>query len=323
MFIAIRSGTFGSSSILAKNGSVSKIGTKFGYTSWHPSGRLAVYSLNKVRQFFHAAGSEVRDVVDLDSALAYYSLDEKSVKTTPAFIEKNRLETYPTWSPDGRFLYFCSAPILWEDRDYVPPPRFREVKYDLMRVSYDIDSDKWGESETVLSAQQTGLSIMLPRISPDGRFLLFCMCDYGCFPVYQPSSDLYIMDLQVGEYRKLDINSEFSESWHSWSSNGRWIVFSSKRNGGLYTRSFFSYVDKDGDAYKPFIMPQKDPDIYDSFLKTYSVPELVTGPVTVSPEALTKAVRSPDKIAVEFPLTSATPKADSLEASEPWQQNRN
>jgi hypothetical protein len=145
------------------------------------------------------------------------------------------------------------------------------------------------------------------------------MCDYGCFPVYQPSSDLYLMDLQTGDYRKLDINSEYSESWHSWSSNGRWIAFSSKRLGGLFTRTYFSYVDKDGKVYKPFIMPQKDPAFYDSFLKTYSVPELITGPFRISHNELGRAARAPETIEVDMPVTAATPAA-AEEDMDPWQQ---
>ena len=72
----------------------------------------------------------------------------------------------------------------------------KSVKYDLVRISYDIGQDKWGEPETVLSSKDTGLSIAMPRVSPDGRWLLFCMCEYGYFPTWQQSSDLYIMDLK-------------------------------------------------------------------------------------------------------------------------------
>ena len=145
--------------------------------------------------------------------------------------------------------------------------------------------------ETVLSAAQTGLSILLPRVSPDGRFLLFCMSQYGCFPVYQPTSDLYLMDLQTGKYRKASVNSEYAESWHSWSSNSRWIVFSSKRQGGLFTRPFLSYVDANGETHKPFVLPQKHPSFYESCYRVYSVPELIAGPVTVDSEALVQSHR--------------------------------
>ena len=314
MFIGVRSATYGSSAIMVRNNHVQKIGTKFGYTAWHPSGRLAAYSINKVHQFFHAIGTEVRDVFDLDSALCYYMIDSQVTRTNPEIANKNRLETYPAWSPDGKFLYFCSAPI-WAD--YLSSGDYDELKYDLMRISYNVETDQWGKLETVLSAEDTGLSILLPRVSPDGRFLLFCMCKYGCFPVDQPSSDLYLTDLQTGKYEKLDINSEYSESWHSFSSNGRWIAFSSKRRGGMFTRTFFSYIDENGKVYKPFILPQKDPVFYDSFLKTYSVPELITTPVKVSSKILGRVTRSTDKIDVDLPITGATPM---VESTEPWQE---
>ncbi len=319
MFIGTRSMQYGSSAICLRGSRVEKVGTMFGYTAWHPSGRLAAYSLNRVRQLFHTTGMENRDVVDLDGAIAYYTLDSQTVKTALGLSDKHRLETYPTWTPDGKYLYFCSAPILWEDRNAMPPQHYELVKYELRRISYDVQSDQWGQPETVLSADETGLSILLPRISPDGRFLVFCMCKYGCFPVFQVSSDLYLMDMKTGEYQKLAVNSEYSESWHSWSSNSRWIAFSSKRNGGLFTRTYFSYIDENGRAYKPFIMPQKDPAFYDSFLETYSVPELIVAPVKVSHNALGCAARLPANIKVDMPITTATPDAGAGDL-EPWRQ---
>ncbi len=315
MTICLRSLTYGSSTLLACNGDVHKIGTKWGYTAWHPSGRLAVYSINKVRQFFHAGGMEVRDVVDLDSALLCYHLDSRKVTSPEELADKDRLETYPAWSPDGRTLYFCSAPILWQDRDTVPPENYDKVKYDLRRIAYDVETDQWGEVETVLSADETGLSIMLPRVSPDGRFLLFCMCRYGCFPIYQPSSDLYLMDVATGDYRKLEVNSPYSESWHSWSGNSRWIAFSSKRQGGSLTRTYLSYVDVAGKVHKPFVLPQKDPAYYDSLVETFSVPELIEGRVKVSTSLLARMARSEPSIAVDIPITGAT---RPVKPSDPW-----
>jgi hypothetical protein len=322
--IGIRSGAFGSSALLVQGNSVSKIGTKFGYTSWHPSGRVVAYSANKVRQFFHWARAEVRDVVDLDSELAYYDVASQTAKSHPSIADPDRLETYPAWSADGKYLYFCSAAFPWENRRRMPPENFDQCRYDLMRVSYDIDTDTWGEPETVLSSEETGLSILLPRISPDGRFLLFCMCDYGCFPIYQPSSDLYMMDLTTGEYSKPDINSEKCESWHSWSSNGRWIAFSSKRRDGLFTRSYLSYVDETGKAHRPFILPQKDPEFYDSYLKTYSVPELVVEPLRPRQRHLAEAVRWPGAIEVESPVTfdKKTELKEVGDQQDAWQESR-
>ena len=322
MLIDIRSGKYGSSALLVADNIAKKIGTKFTYVSWHPTGRLVTYSVNKVNQFFHTATDEVRGVIDMDSLLLYYLIDSKTVKTSPNLSKKDRLETYPAWSPDGRFLYFCSAPMLWSDQNEIPPEHYDEVRYDLMRISYDIETDRWGELETVLSAKDTGLSILEPRISPDGRWLLFCMSDYGSFPVYHRTSDLYIMDLnaaqQTGQYqyRRLDINSDQSESWHTWSSNSRWIAFSSKRHFGVFTRLYISYVDKAGKVYKPILLPQKDPTFYDYCLNTYSVPELVVEPVRVTGEKLGRVVRSSRQIDVALPITMATPKAAA--PPEPW-----
>ncbi len=318
MTIGLRSAKYGSHTILARNGTVRKIGAKWGYTAWHPSGRLAAYSINKVVQFFHTGGMEVRDVVDLDSALVCYHIDSKKAVCPAELSDKNRLETYPTWSPDGRYLYYCSGLVLWEDRNTVPPENYDKLKYDLRRIAYDVDTDQWGKAETVLAADETGLSILLPRISPDGRFLLFCMCRYGCFPIYQPSSDLYIMELATGDYRKLPINSPYSESWHSWSGNSRWIAFSSRRQGGALTRTYFSYVDETGRVHKPFVLPQKDPDYYDSLLETFSVPELVKSKVKVNKSLLARVARSKPYEVVDIPIiTGATPQA---RPPEPWQE---
>ncbi len=305
MCIGIRSPQFGDTALLAADFPVKKVGTKFGYTAWHPGGHVAVYTVNRQYQFFHSAGPAMRDIVNMDSALAYYVVATEIAKIVPRAADKNRLETYPAWSADGQYLYYCSAPILWNDHRTIPPARYAEVKYDLMRIHYDVDTDSWGTPETVLSASETGMSILLPRISPDGRFLLFCMCSYGGFPAFSPTSDLYMMDLATGEYQFLDINSRFSESWHSWSSNARWIAFSSKRLANPFTRCYVSFIDETGKAHKAFLLPQSDSEFYDSFLKTVSVPELVTGPVPVAGKALTRAVRSQNTVTVDA-FTGAT-----------------
>lgn len=312
--IGVRSSKFGNSALLVDDdGRVRKIGARLGYTAWHPSGRLVVYSIQEVDQFYHAVGTEVRDVIDWDAALGYLQLPGGNAKLVPGASDKQRLESYPAWSPDGEYLYYSSAPMLWKERTSVPA-RYADVKYDLIRIHYDLAKDAWGTPEVVLPASETGLSILQPRISPDGRFLLCSMCRYGCFPAYQPSSDLYMVDNATREYRRLDINSDLSESWHCWSQNGRWIAFSSKRQATPFTRCYLSFVDEMGKAYKPFILPQNDPEYYDSLLETISVPELIAGPITVPSATLERAARSSDSIVVEA-ITAPT----KIVASDPWQ----
>ncbi len=328
MLLDIRSDKYQNSTVVVRNDSVNKIGTKFTYISWHPSGKFATYSVNMVGQFFHTTGREMRDVIDYDSFLACYYFDSQTVRVQEEFARKDRLETYPAWSPDGRYLYFSSAPKAWDSDNTKLIPNYRSSKYDLVRISYNIETDRWGQLETVLSAISTGQSNVLPRVSPDGSWLVLCMCDYGAFPVYQTSSDLYIVDLRAAEkngsyqFVKMPINSDRSESWHCWSANSRWLVFSSKRDYGDFTRSYITCIDDSGKASRPFIVPQKDPEYYDSCLDTFSVPELIIEPVEKKGEQLAKIVRGSESPAVQMPITMATPTASASQKPGPVRKER-
>jgi hypothetical protein len=227
----------------------------------------------------------------------------------------------------------CSSdlgPVLWPRKTDVPPVHFDQCRYDLVRIGYDVATDAWGQPETVLSAQQTGKSLVLPRVSPDGRSLMFCMCDYGYFPIFQPDSDLYLMDLATARYERMDCNSDWSESWHCWSSNSRWLAFTSKRGDGLFSRAYFSYIDEHGKASKPFVLPQRDPAFYDSYIKLYQMPELTRDPVPVTGEALARVIRTDPWERSSLPMTSASPTVQrerpappvAAPASEPWKPER-
>ena len=311
MSIGLRSGFHGSGTLLIDGNEVTALGAKWGYNSWHPGGGMVAVTLMDVHQFFHAVGTELRDVVDLDSDLVIYHADGRKVDTSGALADPDRLESYPCWSPDGKSLYYCSAAFPFKDRTRVPPENYRQVRYDLRRITYDTARNVWGRPETVVSAEDTGRSALLPRVSPDGRWVAFCLCEYGCFPIFQASSDLHLLDVKTGKVRQLAINSDRSESWHSWSSNGRWLAFSSKRRDGVFTRTYISYIDQRGRAAKPFILPQEDPGFYDTFLKTYTVPELIAEPVRVRPRALAAAAKSQAKVKLEMPETSMTPSETS------------
>lgn len=274
--------------LLAFSNKVARVNKTAGYISWHPSGNLIAFSANKLSLFFHTIG-ETRDVFDADSDLAVYWVTSNAVVTPPAIAQPDRLETWPAWAPDGRYLYFCSAPKLRQER-------FRQVRYDLVRVRFDLEQNSWGKPETLIAAAETGLSAAQPRVSPDGRWLVFCLAKYGNFPIYQPSSDLYLLDLTTMKTRKLEINSDLADTWHCWSSNGRWLVFSSKRADGLFARPHFAYVDQTGRFSKPFVLPQKDPSFYDSCIHTFNVPEFVQGSPQASPDALARAVLRPQLV---------------------------
>ncbi len=277
--------------ILYEDGEIKKINTGTAYTmsagvypAWHPGGNLIAFSVNKINQKFSSYGAESIEVYDKASDIILYDIKANMVTTSPRVSTKDK-ETMPVWSPDGRYLYFGRA--------HKPegPQLHDSIMYDLMRISYDVESGQWGETDTILTARETGRSISWPRISPDGRYILFCMSDHGYFSIHYPSSDLYIMDLETRHYHRLDISSDNADSFHSWSHNGRWFVFASKQLNGLCSRPFFSYFDENGKAYKPFVLPQKDPEFYDTYLKNYNIPELVSDNITINKWELTKTVR--------------------------------
>lgn len=291
----------GAAMILAQQGTVTKINTRTqlnpspaAYTAWHPSGRLAAFSAIEIIQFHHSVGDS-RDVFVHASDLGLYFVDSNSIRSSPLISDPDRLETFPTWSPDGKYLYFSSAERLWKrglkDKSLLPLT-FPKARYDLMRIRYDVATGTWGTLEPVLLSKDVGASINEPRISPDGRFVLFCTSEYGCFPVFQPTSDLHMMDLTTGRHWPLQINSDRSDSWHCWSANGRWIAYASKRRDGLFGRVYFSYVDPNGKAHKPVLLPQRDPTFYDSFLDNFNAPELITGPIRVRQRDLLRTIRS-------------------------------
>ncbi len=285
------------------------------YRCWHPGGRYIAFSVNKISQFFHAFG-ENRDVYDLASDLILYDTQTNTVSGCPQIADPAWMETYPMWTPDGRTLYFCAAPQEdFSDELNIPYDR---IKYSLKRISFSPEENRWGQVETVIDAGKTGLSVTHPSVSPDGRFLLFCMTGYGNFTIYKRDSDLYLMNLETGRWEALPINSPLADSYHSWSRNSRWFVFSSKRENGVLAQPFFAHIDQDGRVDKPFVLPQKEPDFYLTFLKTFNVPELVTGPVSYGPHQLTRAAYQKARKAQLDPVLKSIAQPQTPEVT-PWQ----
>jgi hypothetical protein len=290
MFFHVRIGAIGTSLILAYDGQVSKVDTKTAfngptsYRAWHPNGHTVAFAFNTVKQVFHSMGKSF-DVFDMKSDLLVYDVTTKTATSAPQISDPQRMETYPEWSPDGKYIYFCSGPSMESVSGHNLP--YQDMRYDLMRIAYDVDKDVWGEVEPVLKASEMGKSIAHPKISPDGRYLLFCMMDCTYFPLYRPEADLYLMDLQTGQFHKAEnLNSDRAESYHCWSSNGRWVVFSSKRQDGQSTHLYLAYFDREGHFHKPFLLPQRDPQYESARAIVYNVPEFIKGPVTVRPQTL-------------------------------------
>jgi hypothetical protein len=254
------------------------------YPYWHPSGKYIAYSVNATKQAFHEVRDERIEVFDEASDVVVYDLVHNQLLSCPQLKTEN-FETFPVFSPDGNTLYFCSATKRTDiQADY------KNIKYSLCKIAFDPATGVFGDKiDTLISAVQTGKSISFPRPSFDGKYLMYTQSDYGNFSIWHKEADLYLLDLKTGTSRPLqEVNSDNTESFHDWSSNSRWFVFSSRRGDGLYTRLYIASMDDTGHASKPFMLPQKDPRFYDACLFSYNVPEFVISPVELSANKLEK-----------------------------------
>jgi Tol biopolymer transport system component len=294
--------------VIYRNGKLTKINTKTAktissgtYAAWHPSGKYIAFSVNNIVQSYHAIPGRAVEVYDTLSNIVLYDLNKNVITSCKALSDPDHLETFPAWSPDGRYLYYCCAiKYAHKSPDYESFMNVHsKIRYDLLRIAFDQETRTFGAVDTVLTVSDTVSSISFPRVSPDGRYLLFCKSEHGNLSIWHPGSDLYLIDLNTGIVSKPDINSNKSESFHSWSSTGRWIVFSSRRDDGLlYTRPYFSYFDTSGKMHKPFVLPQKSTMHYLKIMKSYNLPELVTSKTNLNPRKLERIIKAPATDAV-------------------------
>lgn len=266
--------------VIRRNGSEKKVNPKVEgmqngatYPAWHPSGRYIAFSANDIRQYFHSSGQKTIEVSDLSSDMTLYDVEADKAVTIPGLAGEEWMETFPTWSPDGKTLYFCRA------KGYEAGTALDSIRYDLCSIGFNPATGNFGEPTTLVNAADNGQSISFPRVSPDGRYLLYTLATYGNFSIWHPESDLWLLDLKNGATQPLtELNSDDVESYHSWSSNGRWIVFSSKRLDGLWSVPFIASFEN-GKTGKPFPLPQQNPDFYRNFMLTYNLPEFITAPI--------------------------------------------
>ena len=270
------------------------------YPAWHPTEKLIAYSVNRTRQFFHEKNIQKLEVQDPMSDLILYDIDNNEVSKVAA--DPLAFETFPAWTPDGKTLYYSSArqpEIATLPSDSIAIC-FDKIRYDLMRKSFDPSTKSFGPEELVYDAKSQDLSAMEARISPDGRYLLFSLGGYGTFHIWHRDSDLWVMDLSTGESRPLsEANSPDADSFHNWSSNGRWIVFTSRRDDGLFSRVYFSYFDREGNAHKPVMLPPRDLSGRSDEVYSYNVPEFTVEPIRQSVRDLSKMISS-DAVPAEF-----------------------
>jgi tetratricopeptide (TPR) repeat protein len=181
--------------------------------------------------------------------LAWYSRETGTLQPLPGADDPRYVHTNAVWSPDGKYLVFARA----EARDAYPPgvkmaersndPNETQIQYDLYRIPFN--GGKGGQPERIVGASENGMSNAFPKVSPDGRWIVFTQCRNG--ELMRPDGKLYIVPAAGGEARLLKANTPLMNSWHSFSPNGRWLVFSSKSRGP-YTKMFLTHLDEEGNS---------------------------------------------------------------------------
>jgi len=291
--------------VLVMDGQVRKVDTKqdpmfrpFAYTSWHPGGRHIAGTCNRYLAHWPANDKLYYfEAVEKRGDLAVYDVEKNTISTTRAVFGHEYIETHPCWSPDGKYIYYSRA----KDTPVTKPEDLEKFKFDMMRVSYDAATDTWGSPETVKACSELGLSCAFPRPSPCGKYVLHILSDKSTYPIHQKSSDVYLLDLASKKHRRLDaVNSDRAESYVRWSSNGRWFIFVSNRRDGMSALPYLAYFDSEGEAHKAFVLPQKDPAFFDTFVDTYNVVELVKSRVNVDTFKLAQEMQQAPRDA-QFP----------------------
>jgi tetratricopeptide (TPR) repeat protein len=218
--------------------------------------------------------------------LAWYSQETGKLEPLPGADDMRYVHTGATWSPDGKYLVFSRA----EAKDAYPEgaklaerandPNETPIQYDLYRIPFN--GGKGGQPEPIAGASRNGMSNSFPKISPDGRWIVFVEARNG--QLMRPDSQLHIVPAEGGQARRMRCNTPLMNSWHSFSPNGRWMVFSSKSRSP-YTQMYLTHIDEDGNDTPAILIENAT-----AANRAVNIPEFVNIPadglMKIDPEAM-------------------------------------
>jgi tetratricopeptide (TPR) repeat protein len=258
--------------------------------------------------------------------LAWYSRLSAHLQYLPGADDTRFVQANAVWSPDGKYLVFARAraqdayPAGVQAALYANDPKETQIKYDLYRIPFN--EGKGGRPKPIIGASQNGMSNSFPKISPDGRWIVFVQARNGL--LMRPDGRLFIVPAKGGIARRMKCNTSLMNSWHSFSPNGRWLVFSSKCNSP-YTQMFLTHIDESGDDSPPILIENAT-----AANRAVNIPEFVNipqdGMVTIATPAADYALHA--DLAVEAMKNGQYQsavlewnKALNLDSAESWVHN--
>ncbi len=227
-----------------------------------PDGRYVVNTIDDPESQMRARGRELADKFYVANfkdyrvlqvfyptrgVLAWYSRETGHLQPLPGADDPHYVQTDGVWSPDGKYLVFARAeakepyPEGKNLAAYANDPNETQVQYDLYRIPFN--EGKGGRPEPIAGASQNGMSNNFPKVSPDGRWIVFVRCRNG--QLMRPDGRLYIVPAAGGRERLMNCNTPLMNSWHTFSPNGRWLAFSSKQRSP-FTQLYLTHLDENG-----------------------------------------------------------------------------
>ncbi|MBN1509990.1 MAG: tetratricopeptide repeat protein [Sedimentisphaerales bacterium] len=222
-----------------------------------PDGRFVVSTVKDESVFVPKPGLEFSQLFfPVKGILCIYDRQTGAFQSLPGANDPNLVQSNPTWSPDGKYIIFAATQAHRLKRAsgsrglLLTPEECREFleegkpfKFDLYRIPFN--DGRGGKAVPIRGASFNGMSNYFARYSPDGKWIVFCKAQN--YMLLQPDSELYIIPSEGGEPRRLRANTKRMNSWHSFSPNGRWLVFSGKPDSA-YTRLFLTHIDENGES---------------------------------------------------------------------------